>query len=127
MIRSDNTINPVFAAALNADTYSRFMADRLAESDVDIVIGRVPTEGGDASAIVPADGGRFHVEARSPGRPGLTQESLVADPGLFAGTSSPYPYAIGSSSRTRTRSARPRSRTWRRSAQRWAHSPWGSR
>src|SRR5262245_2815041 len=74
VVRADNTVNPVFARAMRSDAFSRFMADQLAEADVDVVVGRLPNAGGDSGSMVPAIGGKFHVDVQTPGQPGLTQE-----------------------------------------------------
>jgi signal transduction histidine kinase len=95
VVQADNTVNPVFARAMRSESFSRFMADQLAEADVDVVVGRLPTEGGDSGSIVPARGGTFHVDVQAPAQPGLTQEQLQADPIAWQGTSSRYPYVIG--------------------------------
>jgi signal transduction histidine kinase len=95
VVQADNTVNPVFARAMRSDSFSRFMADQLAEADVDVVVGRLPTTGGDSGSVVPAKGGRFHVDVDAPGEAGLTQEQLTADSILWPATSSRYPYVIG--------------------------------
>jgi signal transduction histidine kinase len=97
VVQGDNTVNPVFARAMHSDSFSRFMADQLAEADVDVVVGRLQTEGGDSGSIVPAKGGTFHVDVQEPreGEAGLTQEQLAADPIVWEATSSRYPYVIG--------------------------------
>jgi two-component system sensor histidine kinase BaeS len=95
VIDSDDMVNPVFEAALRSDRYGHFMADQLAEADVDIVIGRLPMEGGDAGQIEPAVNGRFHVDVASTGGgDGLTQENLQADPVLWPGSSGATPWVI---------------------------------
>ncbi len=94
VIDSDDMVNPVFEAALRSDRYGHFMADQLAEADVDIVIGRLPMEGGDAGQIEPAINGRFHVNVASTGGDGLTQENLQADPVLWPGSSGATPWVI---------------------------------
>jgi hypothetical protein len=94
VISAANVVNPEVAAALRSDAYQRFMADRLAESDIDIVLGQRPGETGDATGIVPAINGAFHVPVESPSRPGLTKESLVAEPMRRVSTFSPFPYVI---------------------------------
>ncbi len=94
VIDSQNVLNPGVALALQSENYERFMADLLAEADVDIVLGTLPTSGGDAGAIVPAEGGIFHVEAEAPGRPGLTQERTAADPYDRTATFTPFSYEI---------------------------------
>jgi ABC-type branched-subunit amino acid transport system permease subunit len=82
------------AAALRADIYQRFMADRLAQADVDIVLGQRPLGSGDAAAIVPAVNGVFHAAVQAVARPGLTREALVAEPLRRVATLSSFPYVI---------------------------------
>ncbi|HEX3428450.1 MAG TPA: HAMP domain-containing sensor histidine kinase [Candidatus Limnocylindrales bacterium] len=94
VVSADNVVNPDVAAALRSDTYQRFMADRLAEADVDIDLGMRTLGSGDAAAIVPAIDGRFHAPVEQPSRQGLTKESLVAQPMQRVATLSPYPYVI---------------------------------
>ncbi len=94
VISADNVLNPDVALTLESENYQRFIADLLAEADVDIVLGTLPTSGGDAGAIVPAEGGVFRIEAESPGRPGLTQEQFSADPYNRTATFTPYSYEI---------------------------------
>jgi len=78
VVDSNNEVNPRFANALRSDPYSRLMADQLAEADVDIVIGRVAGSDG----------------AEPPGRQGLTQETLSAEPLLWQARSSQFNWAI---------------------------------
>jgi signal transduction histidine kinase len=94
VVDAHNVVNPAVAAALRSDAYQRFMADRLAESDIDIVLGQRPGETGDATGLVPAVDGAFHVAVESPSRAGLTKESLVAEPMRRVSTFSPFPYVI---------------------------------
>ncbi len=94
VIDSDNVLNPRVVAAMQSDTYARFMADQLAEADVDVVFGRLPLAGGDSGGIDPATDGFFHVGAMPPDRPGLTQESFQGNPELRAATSSADRYVI---------------------------------
>jgi signal transduction histidine kinase len=95
VVQADNTINPAFAKAMQSDAFRRFIADQLAEADVDIVVGRLPTDSGDSGSMVPAKGGTFHVDVEMPGQSGLTQEHIQADPVTWSATSSRYPYVIG--------------------------------
>ena len=94
VVNAENAVNPAVAAALRSDVYQRFMADRLAEADIDIVLGLRPTETGDVPGIVPATNGAFHAAVESPSRSGLTKESLVAEPLRRVATFSPFPYVI---------------------------------
>ena len=94
VVSADNVVNPGMAAALRADIYQRFMADRLAQADVDIVLGQRPLGSGDAAAIVPAVNGVFHAAVQAVDRPGLTREALVAEPLRRVATLSSFPYVI---------------------------------
>ena len=94
VVSADNVVNPGMAAALQADIYQRFMADRLAQADVDIVLGQRPLGSGDAAAIVPAVNGVFHAAVQAVDRPGLTREALVAEPLRRVATLSSFPYVI---------------------------------
>ena len=76
VISSDNVVNPLVARVLGSTTQSSFIADRLAEADVDVVIGLRPAGGGDAASYVPATNGAFHIAAGAPTRAGLTKEPL---------------------------------------------------
>ena len=94
VISADNVVNPDVAAALHSDAYARFMADSLAEADIEIILGQRPVGSGDATAIVPAVGGVFHAAVEQTTRPGLTKEALVADPLRRVATLSKFPYVI---------------------------------
>ena len=94
VIGPDNVVNPRVASALRSDAYQSFIADQLAEADVDIVLGRQPTTGGDAAPIIPAVDGTFHASVLAPGRVGLTQESFAAQPLQRPATFSAFQYTI---------------------------------
>jgi len=94
VVSASGVVNPAVSAALRSDAYQRFMADRLAEADIDIVLGQRPIGSGDTGGIVPAINGAFHAVVESPSRPGLTKESLVAEPMRRVSTFSPFPYVI---------------------------------
>jgi len=94
VIGPDNVVNPKVAAALHSDAYQSFIADQLAEADVDITLGRQPTSGGDAAPIIPAIDGTFHASVVAPGRAGLTQESIAAQPLQRPATFSAFQYTI---------------------------------
>jgi signal transduction histidine kinase len=94
VVSAGNVVNPEVASALSSDAYQRFMADRLAEADIDIVLGLRAQGSGDAAPIEPAIDGLFHAPVEEPSRPGLTKESLEADPIRRVATLSPYPYVI---------------------------------
>jgi signal transduction histidine kinase len=94
IILSDNSVNPLVQAALASNTQARFIPDRLAEADVDIVLGLAPDGGGDAADVVPATGGTFHLPVQGPSRQGLTKEYLAAAPLIQTSTQSDFPYVI---------------------------------
>jgi signal transduction histidine kinase len=94
VVQADNSINPVFAHTMQLDSVSRYMAEQLADADVEVVVGTQSTGSGDAGSIVPAEGGVFHAAVSTPAQPGMTQESLTADPVVFSGKSSQFPYEI---------------------------------
>ena len=94
VVSAANVVNPRVAAALRSITRASFIADLLAEADVDITLGLPAVGNGDAVGIVPAQNGSFHAEVDVPDRPGLKQEALVATPLLRAATNSDYDYGI---------------------------------
>jgi two-component system OmpR family sensor kinase len=94
VVSAANVVNPRVVAALRSPSRAAFIADRLAESDVDFTIGLPAVGQGDAAGIVPATNGLFHIVADEPGRPGLQKEQLVADPILRPAEHSPYAYGI---------------------------------
>jgi hypothetical protein len=94
VISADNVVNADVAAALRSRTYRDFMADQLAQADLNIALGRLPLGDGDVTPIVPAIDGVFQMSADTPSRPGLTKESLVAEPLRRIATLSPFPYVI---------------------------------
>jgi two-component system OmpR family sensor kinase len=94
VVLADNTVNPRVVAALGSRKRVSFIADELAEADVDYTLG-LPTIGqGDLVGIVPAANGAFHAAAAEPGRQGLKKESLSAEPILRPAQNSPYAYVI---------------------------------
>jgi signal transduction histidine kinase len=93
VVSADNVVNPLVYDALTTGDYAAFMADRLAEADVDVALGLPPT-GGDAAPFVPATNGEFHVAVGAPSRPGMTKESIAAAPLVRPALQSKYPYVI---------------------------------
>ncbi|MBA2299177.1 MAG: HAMP domain-containing histidine kinase [Chloroflexi bacterium] len=94
VVSADNRVAPPVVAALSSEIFGRLIADLLAEADVDIVLG-LPTVGsGDAIGFVPAANGRFHIAVSSPGRPGLTKETLQAEPREVSADWSAQPFVI---------------------------------
>ena len=94
VVTADNQVARPVVAALSSEIFGRLIADLLAEADVDIVLG-LPTVGsGDAIGFVPAPNGRFHIAVSSPGRPGLTKETLQAEPREVSADWSAQPFVI---------------------------------
>ncbi len=94
VVLAGNIVNPQVAAGLRSDFESRFIADLLAEADVDIIVGLPATSGGDAVSVVPAANGTFHTAVGAPNQPGLRKESLQADPLRRIATANDFPYVI---------------------------------
>ena len=96
VVRADNTVNPLVVSALEAPDRVSFIADRLAEADVDYTLGLPEVGQGDLNGIVPASNGSFHASAAppAPDRPGLQKEALIAEPLLRPALNSQYPYVI---------------------------------
>jgi methyl-accepting chemotaxis protein len=84
-----NTVNPAVIARFEDD--QRFLADYLAQADVDIVLG-LPTR--DGLGFVPAAAGSFHAPLKAPPGEGQTRESLVAGPYRQISTRSADPFVI---------------------------------
>ena len=94
VVTAENVVNPRVAAALKTPSRISFIADLLAEADVDYTIGLPSIGQGDTVPIVPAQGGTFHASAEEPGRPGLAKEPLLGDPLFRPAQNSPYMYGI---------------------------------
>ena len=94
VVLATNVVNPRVAAALRSKVQAAFIADRLAEADVDYILG-LPTVGqGDLVGIVPAVSGTFHAAADEPGRSGLQRETLSGETLLHPAQNSPYAYVV---------------------------------
>jgi signal transduction histidine kinase len=94
VVSADNVVNPRVVEALQAKDRASFIADRLAEADVDYAIGLPAAGQGDLMGMVAARDGTFHAAAAEPGRPGLQKESLVSDPRYRPAQNSDFPYVI---------------------------------
>ena len=94
VVSADNVVNPLVVAALQSKDRTAFIADLLAEADVEYTLGLPALGQGDLVGIVPAPNGTFHAAADEPGRPGLRKEALVADPLLRPARNSQYSYVI---------------------------------
>ena len=94
VVTSDGFVVTPVAQTLANDFYGRFIADRLAEADVEIVLGLPAATGGDAAGFVPAANGTFRYAVGAPNRAGLTKENLAAEPLVRIATRSVWPYVI---------------------------------
>ena len=94
VVSADDVVNAAIVSALTSDVYAPFMADQLAEADVDVTLGLPATDGGDAVGYIPAVNGTFHVAVGEPSRPGMTQEAFVAEPLVRISVLSKEPYVI---------------------------------
>ena len=92
VVFSDNRLNPEVAAEFARPVQIRFITDRLAEADVDIVFGLPSSDAGDAGDVSPATGGAFHATVQTPARPGLTKENLKAAPLIRTSVLTDDPY-----------------------------------
>ena len=95
VVFGDGTVNQKVVDGLTSDATEGLITERLAESDVDIVLG-LPVQGnGDAIGVQPATNGVFHLVVQGPNRPGLQKESLQAEPLYRTSAKSPFLYVIG--------------------------------
>ena len=88
VIGSGNVVDPQVVSAL--DDSQRFLADQLAQANVDVVLGRPGPDG----ELEPARNGSFHAELQAGPHKGQSREALQADPTVGVSTISPYPYLI---------------------------------
>jgi signal transduction histidine kinase len=92
VILSDDSLNPVVVNVLARPTNQRFLADQLAQANVEIVIGREPVTPN--APLVPATNGLFQAALQAPPVEGQTREMLQADPVRIHVTGRLFPYAI---------------------------------
>jgi two-component system OmpR family sensor kinase len=84
----DNQVDPFVLIALAARSQQRFIADRLAQADVEITFGHYVTDG-DVRRFVPAEDAPILIHLEASPEPGQTQEKDVgwsqdyADGGVF--------------------------------------------
>jgi signal transduction histidine kinase len=89
LISADNELDPVVVAELTQSENQQYLADRVAQADLEIVIGREPiTPGG---PLVPAINGTFEASLQAPPVAGQTREQLQASPVRIPVTSPPFP------------------------------------
>ena len=94
VVSADNVVNPRVVAVLSEPDRIAFMADHLAEADVDYVLGIQTVDQGDTTDTAPAVNGTFHAGTTQPARPGMTKEGLVGPALLRPAQNSPFSYSI---------------------------------
>jgi two-component system OmpR family sensor kinase len=94
VVNAANVVNPKVVAALQSRDRTMFIANQLAEADVDYTLGLQVLGQGDLFGSVPARNGTFHASATQPVRTGMQQEQLVAEPLSHPASNSKYPYVI---------------------------------
>jgi signal transduction histidine kinase len=92
LISADNELDPVVVAELTHSENQRYLADQVAQADLEIVIGREPiTPDG---PLVPAINGTFEASLQAPPVAGQTREQLQASPVRDHVPGPPFPYVI---------------------------------
>ena len=89
LISADNELDPVVVADLTRSENQGYLADQVAQADVEIVIGREPVT--PDGPLTPAINGVFTASLQAPPVAGQTREQLQASPVLFPVTVSPFP------------------------------------
>jgi signal transduction histidine kinase len=89
LISADNELDPVVVAELTQSENQQYLADRVAQADLEIVIGREPVM--PDGPLVPAINGTFEASLQAPPVAGQTREQLQASPVRIPVTGPPYP------------------------------------
>jgi signal transduction histidine kinase len=93
VVGRDNTVNPAVLQAFADHTVQRFVADRLAQADVEVMFGQfVP--GGEGKTFVPASGGAIRINLEASPELGQTQEKNVSVAKDYGGGDLFMPYAV---------------------------------
>ncbi len=92
LISADNELDPVVVDELTQSENQRYLADQVAQADVEIVIGREPVT--PDGPLVPAINGTFEASLQAPPVAGQTREQLQASPVRRHVPGPPFPYAI---------------------------------
>jgi signal transduction histidine kinase len=88
VVSADGVVDPVVAAELEQESKQRFVADRLAQADVHIVLGLA------AGQFRPAANGSFDAKELATPEPGQYQERLTSRPVRVEVTSAAIPYGV---------------------------------
>ena len=92
VISSDNELNPTVVDELTRPENQQYLADQVAQADVQIAIGREPATPSDP--LVPATNGLFRAALQAPPVAGQTREQLQARPVRDHVSGTLFPYAI---------------------------------
>jgi signal transduction histidine kinase len=92
VISAGNQLNPVLVDELTQSDNQRYLADQVAQADVQIIIGREPAT--PDGPLIPAIDGIFEAALQAPPVVGQTREQLQASPVRFHVPGPFFPYAI---------------------------------
>jgi len=92
LISSSNELNPVVVDELTRSDNQRYLADQVAQADVQIVIGREPVT--PDGPLIPAVNGTFEASLQAPPVAGQTREQLEANPVRFRVSGGLFPYVM---------------------------------
>jgi signal transduction histidine kinase len=92
LISADNELDPVVVDELTQSGNQRYLADQVAQADVEIVIGREPVT--PDGPLIPAINGTFEASLQAPPVAGQTREQLQASPVRRHVPGPPFPYVI---------------------------------
>ena len=93
VVAVDNRINPRVERVFSDDQTERFLADDLAQADVQVRFGTLDTTT-DIPVFVPAEGGEYDVPLRAEAEPGQTRERTTVGPFFSSAGGLLQPYAI---------------------------------
>ena len=92
VVVSGNVANPFVVAYLNQPAIQRFLADELAQADVEITLGMPSPDG--STPAVPARNGFVQADLRAPPLRGQARESLQVGPFIYDANEADLNYAI---------------------------------
>jgi signal transduction histidine kinase len=92
VISSDDQLDPVVVRDLTRSVNQRYLADQIAQADVQIVIGREPVT--PDGPLTPAINGVFTASLQAPPVAGQTREQLLASPVRVHAPGPFFPYVI---------------------------------
>ena len=92
VVLSGNVANPLVVGYLKQPAVQRFLADQLAQADVEITLG-FPSPDGD-TAVMPAKNGVFEADLRAPPLRGQAPEPLQVGPYTYDAEQTDLNYAI---------------------------------